>query len=85
MTNFPTFLYASTCTNTHMIHIYLPQVYQKIEKMKFESVEIVGAKISLIDSVLVRIKPRVLTVLKMRRSLACELFPAVACLRWRDQ
>ena len=46
-----------------------------------KDVEIVGAEISLINSVLVRIKSRVLTVSKMRRSLACELFPGVACLR----
>ena len=63
-------------THTHMIHTYLPQVYQKIE------MKILGAEISLANSVLlcflyllwenransvlVRIKSRGLTVAKMR-------------------
>ena len=53
-------------THTHMIHPYLPQVYQQIEMNFSKDVEILGAEISLANSVLVRIKSRVLTVSKMR-------------------
>ena len=56
----------STYTYTYVTH--LPSLYQKIEKMKIlklKDVKIVAAEISLINSVLVRIKfSRVLTLSK---------------------
>ena len=52
-------------THTYTIHTYFTQVYQKIGG-NLKDVEILGAEISLVNSVLVRIKSRVLTVSKMR-------------------
>ena len=52
-------------THTHMMHTYLPKFTRK-SRWNSKDVEILGAEISLANSVLVRIKSRVLTVLKMR-------------------